>query len=155
MFVLDLILAAFDYTLGRLFNSSLRKAGSRTRQTGDKAEAFALAMLQRDGFSLLEQSLADFRGELDLVGRQRGFDGIVVVEVRSRSEGGMIDPRATVRGTKQRQVTLAAKRLLKRRGLLGQPVRFDIVGVWLNAHGEPVRAEHFVNAFGFKKPKRR
>lgn len=149
MFILDLFLSVLDWIFGRAFRRQRRARRSATRLAGDRAEAFALAFLERDGFSTLERNMADSRGELDLVGRQRGFDGVVVVEVRSRTEGSPVDPRDTVRRGKQRRVVRAAMRLLKHRGLRG-PVRYDIVGVWLNAEGEPVRAERFVDAFGAK-----
>ncbi|MCC6574503.1 MAG: YraN family protein [Planctomycetes bacterium] len=149
MFVVDLFFAVTDYCLNVLQRGRRKPhiKGSPQRMAGDKAELFALAQLQREGFSLIERNLSDSRGELDLVGRQNGFDGIVVVEVRSRSEGSPLDPRDTVRGAKKRQVINTARRLLKRRQLDREPVRFDIVGVWVNAAGEPVKAERFADAF--------
>jgi Holliday junction resolvase-like predicted endonuclease len=135
-----------------------RKAGrSRKRAVGDSAEAFALRFLRRgQGFRLIEQGMEDEAGELDLVGRIRGFDGIVVVEVRARREGGLLKPHEAVDLTKQRQVVETADRLLPRRGL-NESVRFDVVGVYLDRNGEPLRAEHFPAAFdrGVAKPKRR
>jgi Holliday junction resolvase-like predicted endonuclease len=135
-----------------------RQSGrSRQRAVGDAAEAFALRMLRREhGFRLIEQSLGDEAGELDLVGRVKGFDGVVVVEVRARKEGGMLKPHEAVNHAKQKQVVETARRLLPRRGI-SEAVRFDVVGVYLNRRDEPIRAEHFPDAFdhGVTRPKRR
>ncbi len=144
MFFLDLLEAFFDAAREKL--KPRAQKGSAKRRTGDKAEDFALAFLEKHGFSLLERNLGDEKGELDFVGHQRGFDGIVVVEVRARKEGGMMTPREAVDWRKQRQVVKTAKRLLKRKGLKGR-ARFDIVGVWLDESGQPTKAERFENAF--------
>ncbi len=144
MYFLDLIEALIDAARDKLRPREIK--GSAKRRTGDKAEDFALAFLKSQGFSLLERNLGDEKGELDLVGHQRGYDGIVVVEVRARKEGGLRSPREAVDRRKQRQVVKTAKRLLKRKGLKG-PVRFDIVGVHLSETGEPMRAERFERAF--------
>lgn len=144
MFLLDLLEALYEAARDKLKPREVK--GSAKRRVGDKAEDFALAFLKKQGFALLERNLGDEKGELDLVGTQRGHDGIVVVEVRARKEGGMLSPREAVDWRKQKQVKRTAKRLLKRKGLKGR-VRFDIVGVWLDEHGEPLRAERFENAF--------
>ena len=47
---------------------------------------------------------------------------------------------------KQRQVVETARRLLPRKGF-HDVLRFDIVGVYLNDRDEPIRAEHYENAF--------
>ena len=47
---------------------------------------------------------------------------------------------------KQRQVVETAQRLLRRKAFRNV-LRFDIVGVYLNDRDEPIRAEHFENAF--------
>jgi len=120
---------------------------SATRATGDKGEAFALACLKKEcGFKLIEQGMHDEDGELDLVGRIKGNEGLVVVEVRARTEGGMLKPHEAVDLRKQRQVIETARRLLPRKGF-HDVLRFDVVGVYLNKAGEPTRAEHFANAF--------
>ncbi|CAG1771785.1 hypothetical protein BAC2_01955 [uncultured bacterium] len=144
MYFLDLLEALIDAARDKLRPREIK--GSAKRRTGDKAEDFALAFLEKQGFALIERNLGDEKGELDLVGHQRGYDGIVVVEVRARKEGSMMTPREAVDGRKQRQVVKTARRLLKRKGLRG-PVRFDIVGVYLSAEGEPMRAERFERAF--------
>jgi len=119
---------------------------SRTRAVGDAAEEFALKFLRKQGFKLVQRGMMDEDGELDLVGRIKGNEGLVVVEVRARKEGGMLTPREAVDFAKQRQVVETAQRLLRRKGF-HDVLRFDIVGVYLNQHDEPVRAEHFPDAF--------
>ncbi|MBK8208446.1 MAG: YraN family protein [Planctomycetes bacterium] len=120
---------------------------SATRAVGDKAEQFALAYLKKEcGFKLIEQGMHDEDGELDLVGRIKGNEGLVVVEVRARTEGGLVSPRDAVDFSKQRQVVETARRLLPRKGF-HDVLRFDIVGVWLDQQGAPARAEHFADAF--------
>ncbi|KAA0218119.1 YraN family protein [bacterium] len=144
MFLLELIESVWDEVMARL--RPRRRGASPTRARGDLAEDFALEFLLQQGFTLLARNLGDERGELDLVGRQRGFDGIVVVEVRARREGGLLAPREAVNRRKQRQVVKTARRLLPRHQLHG-PLRFDIVGVWLNEQHKPVRAQRFESAF--------
>lgn len=132
-----------------------RGGRSKTRAVGDVAEAFALAFLKKEcGFKLIEQSMSDEEGELDLVGRIKGVEGLVVVEVRARKEGGMIAPRDAVDLHKQQQVIQTARRLLPRRGF-HDVLRFDIIGVYLDATGTPTRAEHLPAAFASRTEMRR
>ena len=147
MFLLDLI-AAY---LRRLRPRDSGPAGrSRTRAVGDVAEDFALAYLRKGkGFKLIEQGMMDEDGELDLVGRIKGNEGLVVVEVRARKEGGMLLPHEAVDFRKQQQVVSTALRLLRRKGF-HDVLRFDIVGVYLDKDGKPTRAEHFEAAFDQK-----
>ncbi|MCC6465887.1 MAG: YraN family protein [Planctomycetes bacterium] len=143
MFILELI--------GSLW-ARLRRRGedgrgaSATRAVGDRAEEFALAHLKQLGFRVLERNLHDEDGELDLVGRMKGLEGLVVVEVRARKTGGLITPREAVDARKQRQVVQTARRLLRRKGY-HDVLRFDVVGVYLDGEGNPTRAEHFPDAF--------
>ena len=85
--------------------------------------------------SLVERGMMDEDGELDLVGRVKGNEGLVVVEVRARKEGGMLTPREAVDFKKQQQVVKTAQRLLRRKGFY-DVLRFDIVGVYLNDRDE-------------------
>ena len=144
MFVFELIGAYLKQLRPRRADVAGR---SRTRAVGDAAEEFALAFLKKEkGFRLIERGMMDEAGELDLVGRIKGNEGLVVVEVRARKEGGMLTPREAVDLKKQRQVIETARRLLPRKGF-HDVLRFDVVGVYLNDRNEPTRAEHFEDAF--------
>lgn len=143
MFFFDLVGALIREIKPRGDNPAGR---SRTRAVGDVAEEFALQLLKKKGFRLIARSMQDENGELDLVGRFRGVEGLVVVEVRARKEGGLLTPREAVDVKKQRQVVDTAYRILRRKGF-HDVLRFDIVGVYLSDRNEPTRAEHFPDAF--------
>lgn len=137
--------------IGGLIDEMRPKRGprgrSRQRAVGDEAEEFALKFLRSEcRFKLIERNVEDEDGELDLVGRIKGNEGLVVVEVRSRTEGGLLTPREAVDLRKQRQVVETAQRIFRRRGW-HDVLRFDVVGVYLGPDGKPTKAEHFPDAF--------
>jgi putative endonuclease len=151
MFIVELISAYVKQLMPR---KAAQAGRSRTRAVGDGAEEFALAFLKKKGFKLIERSMMDEDGELDLVGRIKGNEGLVVIEVRARREGGMLTPREAVDFRKQCQVVETAQRILRRKGF-HDVLRFDIVGVYLNDRDEPTRCEHFEDAFDRSVLKRR
>ncbi|MCF6227558.1 MAG: YraN family protein [Planctomycetes bacterium] len=144
MYVVELIKA----TLKSLKPSPVDESGrSATRAVGDRAEEFALGFLRKErGFKLVEQSLSDEDGELDLVGRVKKFEGLVVVEVRARKVGGLKTPFESVNHSKQVKVVTTAERLLRRAGY-HEILRYDVVGVWLDDESNPIKAEHYPDAF--------
>ncbi|MEO7008648.1 MAG: YraN family protein [Caldimonas sp.] len=114
-----------------------------TKETGDAAEALALAHLLGRGLTLVRRNYRVARGprarggEVDLILRER--DGtLVFVEVRSRRGAGHGGAAASVSAAKQRSLVFAARNFL-----LGYasppPCRFDVVAIdgarieWLRA----------------------
>ncbi|MDC1141482.1 YraN family protein [Planctomycetota bacterium] len=144
MYIIELIKAAVK----SMKPAPIKESGrSGTRAVGDKAEDFALAFLRKErGFKLIEQSMSDEDGELDLVGRVKKFEGLVVVEVRARKVGGLKTPFEAVNHSKQVKVVQTADRLLRRAGY-HEILRYDVVGVWLDDQSNPTKAEHYPNAF--------
>jgi len=111
-----------------------------TKQSGDAAEARALAHLQAAGLKLV---VRNYRtpgrggGEIDLIVRDR--DGtLVFVEVRQRASSSFGGAAASVSGIKQRRIVFAARHYLMRLPA-PPPCRFDVVCVeaagieWLRA----------------------
>jgi putative endonuclease len=101
-----------------------------TKQSGDAAEARALAHLQAAGLKLV---VRNYRtpgrggGEIDLIVRER--DGtLVFVEVRQRASAAFGGAAASVSGIKQRRIVFAARHYLMRLGA-PPPCRFDVVCV--------------------------
>ena len=115
------------------------------RTLGATGEALAAAHYQRLGYDVLARNHRTRFGELDLVvsdGRR-----IVFCEVKARRRGG--DPFDNLHDAKRRQVrTMAAAWLNEVTDRpFGAELRFDAVGVTLDAHGRLVRLDHLEAAF--------
>lgn len=121
--------------------------GVGAAERGRRAEALALAHLQRAGLRLVQANYRVARGpsarggEIDLILREP--DGtIVFVEVRSRSASASAarfgGAAASVGMAKQRSVVFAARHWLARQPRV-PPCRFDVVAIdgeavqWLRA----------------------
>ncbi len=131
------------FSIGDRF--SLESAGSLGR-AGEKAAAKFLKSL---GYRILAHGHRQRLGEIDLIALDDKW--IVFVEVKTWSSAGGGDPSQAVDARKQEKLTRAALIYLKRRGLLNQPARFDVVSiVWPNPN-DPVKSKptirHFKNAF--------
>jgi putative endonuclease len=117
----------------------------RPHRLGRDGEAVAERYLRRLGYRVLDVRCRTRLGELDLI----ALDGrtIVFVEVKTRSSVASGAPFEAVDRDKQQRLTRTALEWLKRRRLLGQSVRFDVVGiVWNGPQGEP-ELRHFRHAF--------
>ena len=113
---------------------------------GRLGEDLAAAHLQRRGFTLVARNHRTRYGELDLI----GFDGraLVFVEVKTRRAGSG-DPWDALGETKRRQVRQMARAWLS--DTADRPraaeLRFDAIGVVIDAHGRLVRLDHLEGAF--------
>ena len=102
-----------------------------TREVGDRAEAFARDLLEREGYRIAETNVRTPMWELDIV----AWEGEVLcfVEVRSTATLDQGGPFATVTHDKQRRITRAAKAyLMMHEEIRDVEVRFDVVGIWGN-----------------------
>lgn len=118
----------------------LAKRATTTKQTGDAAEALALAHLADAGLRLVQRNYRTpgrGGGEIDLILREP--DGtLVFAEVRQRASARFGGAAASVGATKRRRIIFAARHYLMR---LPQPpaCRFDVVAIegqsvhWLKA----------------------
>jgi len=118
---------------------------------GELGERAAKAFLQARGLGFLTANYRSARGEIDLVFRDG--EGLVFVEVKTRSSEGWSRPARAVDARKRRLLSLTALDYLKR---LEQPAvkfRFDIVEVLL-ADGTVREVRHLPDAFPLAKPYR-
>ena len=133
---------------GRLFLQRLSAFGSRTvpRRLGPDGEQAAARFLQQLGYRIVARGHRQRLGEIDLI----ALDGdcLVFVEVKTWSSGDDGDPSLAVDRRKQEKLSRAALVYLKRRGLLEQQCRFDVVSIVWPA-GLPSRPtiRHFRSAF--------
>ena len=103
------------------------------KQAGDAAEAHALQWLQARGLVLLARNYRVARGpsarggEVDLILREA--DGtLVFVEVRARADARHGGAAASVGGSKQRRIVLAAQHYLMA-WPTPPPCRFDVLAI--------------------------
>jgi len=113
---------------------------------GHRGEALAAEHLERLGYDIVARNHRTRWGELDLVAH--GHDVLVFCEVKTRRHGSG-SPFDALRGAKQHQVRrMAAAYLVE---VTDRPtaleVRFDAVGVVIDAHDRLVGLEHLEGAF--------
>jgi len=133
---------------GRFFLQCLSAFRSPTapRRLGPAGERAAARFLQQLGYRILARSHRQRLGEIDLI----ALDGdcLVFVEVKTWSSSDDGDPSLAVDRSKQEKLSRAALVYLKRRGLLEQQCRFDVVSiVWPAGQGCRPTIRHFPSAF--------
>lgn len=141
-------LGRWFYSSGRFFWG--RQLGSRGAtpplRLGLAGERAAARFLQRLGYRIVARSHRQRLGEIDLI----ALDGdcLVFVEVKTWSSADSGDPSLAVDRRKQEKLSRAALVYLKRRGLLEQRCRFDVVSVvWPTDRRVQPSIRHFVHAF--------
>jgi len=122
--------------------------GDPRRALGSTGEAIALAHLERLGYALVARNHRTRWGEIDLI----VFDGatLVFVEVKTRRAcGGAGSALEAVAPGKQHQVRrIAAAWLAEVSDRPRAPeLRFDAIGVTVDAHGGLLRLDHVEGAF--------
>lgn len=100
--------------------------------------------MEDGGFVILGRNVRVGRLEIDIVAREGPV--VIVVEVRTRSEGAWVKPLDSVDWKKQRRVRAAGERLWRARFKFDatlERMRFDIIGVAFDsgtAHCEHIKA---------------
>jgi putative endonuclease len=117
-------------------------------QLGRLGEQLAAEHLIRRGFQIVERNYRTRWGELDIV----AFDGRVLTfcEVKTRRASATgVSPLEAVRSLKRTQVRKMAGRWLVDRTdrPYADTVRFDAIGVTLDASGRLISLEHLEGAF--------
>lgn len=112
---------------------------------GARGEDAAARYLRRNGCRVVAHGYRDRLGELDLVCVKDRR--LVFVEVKTRKSDVTGAPVEAVDVRKQRRVTAAAERFIRRHDLQGVPVQFDVVSVvWPESERTP-RIMHYPNAY--------
>ena len=113
---------------------------------GARGEELAAEHLERRGLAIIERNYRTRFGELDLV----AHDGVRLVfcEVKTRRAGSGA-PWDALGHAKQAQVRAMARHWLKERGDRPHPpdLRFDAIGVTIDARGRLVSLDHLEGAF--------
>ena len=122
------------------------------RALGEVGEAEAVAHLERRGHTILDRNFRTRYGELDVVSSTGTC--LVFCEVKTRTAGGFGGPAVAldaVGPAKRRRLRLMAREWFRLRGPghegLPSGVRFDAVGVVLDARRQLVALDHVEDAF--------
>ncbi len=120
---------------------------ARSKDRGDRGEAYAAQYLERRKWMILERQWRCRFGELDLVARTP--EGILCfVEVKLRGPNCLGLPREAVDARKRERIRKAAScYLLTWANPEEPPVRFDVAEVYLGEDGLLVRLEYIEDAF--------
>ena len=120
----------------------------RQKSVGARGEELAAAHFERLGYTVLARNHRTRFGELDLVLADEPARTIVFVEVKTRRLGTG-DPWDNLHETKRGQVRSMASAWLSevRDRPWATELRFDAVGVTLDASDELVRLDHLEGAF--------
>jgi putative endonuclease len=98
---------------------------------GPRGEEYAVELLRRRGYQVLQRNYRCRSGEIDVIAWQA--DTLVFVEVRAREETAAASPAETVDAKKRARILNAARHYLARR-LGDRPppnIRYDVV--WITA----------------------
>jgi putative endonuclease len=105
------------------------------RALGDDAENLALRYLKQHGLTPVHRNFACRLGELDLI--MRDDSCLVIVEVRFRSHRSFVPAELTVDRRKQSKIVRTTAMFLAwNERFAAIPIRFDVVAVDADAHGE-------------------
>ncbi len=122
---------------------------TRKQRTGVRGETYAYWYLRRLGYIFIARNYlprGGVKGELDLVGYDRGT--LAFVEVRTRTVGDQLTalPELSVTAEKQHIVARTAQRFLAERHVKNVPLRFDVLAID-NIPGSPPEVRLHRDAF--------
>jgi putative endonuclease len=118
--------------------------GRTTRTLGRIGEDLACDHLRGKGYEIVARGFRLFRGEIDIIARDRGT--LVFVEVKARADEEFGRPEEAVTPSKQRQIRRIARGYLVEHPSGEAGCRFDVVAI-LYRGPDDVRLEHFIDAF--------
>lgn len=97
------------------------------RKVGNDYEKIAGEYLKTKGYEILEYNFYTRAGEIDVIAKHEGY--LVFVEVKYRKDLSAGHPLDAITPQKQKKISKCALYYMKAHGLLGLPVRFDVVGI--------------------------
>lgn len=95
-------------------------------ELGKDGELAAVTYLKENGYEILHTNWRKGYFELDIVAQTE--DELVIVEVKTRSEGSIVDPEDAVTNSKIRNIISAADVYIKSFDI-DLPARFDVISV--------------------------
>lgn len=118
------------------------------QKLGKKGEKIAEQFLRHKGYEILETNYRKYRGEIDIIAKDREY--LVFVEVKTARSDRFGPPIFRVDARKKKQLGKIAMAYYQEKELLDQDSRFDIITVTFS--GGQSKIEHIENAFWLEAP---
>jgi putative endonuclease len=101
------------------------------RATGVRGETFAYWYLRRHGYTIIARNFKTpgVKGEIDLIGYDRGVLAFVEVKTRAGTSGVQALPEDAVNADKRRHLSRMARQFLTERRIPEARCRFDVVAI--------------------------
>jgi len=115
---------------------------AESHNLGKEGEDQAVKHLEKTGYKILRRNWKAGKLELDIIAENKDF--IVFIEVKTRSEDFLEDPRAAITREKQRSMVYAADAYIKWNNV-DKESRFDVITVVKK--GDSFVIDHIENAF--------
>ena len=109
---------------------------------GKKGEQIAAGFLEKNGYTILARNYRFQKAELDIIAIKEAV--LAIVEVKSRTNTTVIDPKEAVNPKKIKRITAAANEYIIANDL-DVEARFDIITIVKQAKGYEI--EHIEDAF--------
>lgn len=106
------------------------RSAARSAYGGKLGEDAAAEWLAAQGYTIEARNYRCREGEIDIVARSGGI--LSFAEVKTRTEGSLLQPRDAVTPVKQRRIVKAALQYLSERDGFGLQPRFDVIEVILS-----------------------
>ncbi len=114
---------------------------------GAAGEVLAARFLREKGYEIWTANYHSRFGEVDIIAANGPY--IVFVEVKTRSEGALYEPREAVTADKQRRIIKTAMLYLRNNQINTLQPRFDVIEIITNAKRpmEIMQLDHIQGAF--------
>ncbi|NLB36384.1 MAG: YraN family protein [Clostridiales bacterium] len=115
-----------------------------TRFTGLWGEIFAARYLRDLGLTILCANYRTRNGEIDLIAQDDEY--IIFIEVKTRGEGAIAQPKESVDYSKQKKLSVTALEFLGNNPYQ-MSCRFDVIEVFLDENYGLIKINHIKDAF--------
>ena len=115
-----------------------------SRKTGLWGEIYAARYLREKGCRIISANYRTRFGEVDIIARNKKY--ICFVEVKTRGEGAIAQPKEAVDLSKQKKIVAASELFMKTYKYRLQP-RYDVCELWLDENFSVKKINYIENAF--------
>ena len=112
------------------------------KELGNHGEAFVVAHLKQNGFTICSQNYRKFFGEIDIIAMKNNL--YVFVEVKTR-KSNLISLHHLIQPSKQKKIIKVAESFIAEKQLYDVICRFDVA--LLQPNEKDFRLEYIENAF--------